>query len=241
MGRRGRRRHHVFRGLLAFCGVCRNAALCRLGLSLRKCLRRLRFLVAARPGRGRVSRAGMHERLATYAHAYRSGGRVERAVADGRLQRAHRRGGSGLDVDRCRHRRRHEEELPAAASDSVRAVVVRGPWQRVMEPLYSRVAMLVAPKRIELREEAVPLPPPGGITVRIRAALTDGTDLKTYRRGHPKMPMPTRFGHEFSGDVFEIADDVTGFACGDAVMCAHTAPCGKCFWCRRDQPELCES
>ncbi len=105
----------------------------------------------------------------------------------------------------------------------------------------SRVAMLVAPKTIELREESVPRPPPGGLVVRVRAALTDGTDLKTYRRGHPKMPMPTRFGHEFSGDVAAIGDGVTDFAVGDAVMCVHTAPCGACFWCLHDQEELCET
>ena len=74
----------------------------------------------------------------------------------------------------------------------------------------------------------------------VRAALTDGTDLKTYRRGHPKMPMPTRFGHEFCGDVAAVGDGVTAFVTGDAVMCAHTAPCGRCFWCRNDQQELCE-
>ncbi len=72
-------------------------------------------------------------------------------------------------------------------------------------------------------------------------ALTDGTDLKTYRRGHPKMPMPTRFGHEFSGDVAAVGDGVSAFAPGDAVMCVHTAPCGECFWCRRAEEELCES
>jgi L-iditol 2-dehydrogenase len=110
-----------------------------------------------------------------------------------------------------------------------------------MEPLSSRVAMLVAPRRIELREEAVPQAPPGGIIVRVRAALTDGTDLKTYRRGHPKMPMPTRFGHEFSGDVAAVAAGVTAFSRGDAVMCVHTAPCGACFWCTHAQEELCES
>jgi L-iditol 2-dehydrogenase len=101
--------------------------------------------------------------------------------------------------------------------------------------------MLVAPKQIELREEPEPQAPPGGIVVRVRAALTDGTDLKTYRRGHPKMPMPTRFGHEFSGDVAAIGAGVTSFAPGDAVMCAHTAPCGECFWCAREQEELCET
>jgi L-iditol 2-dehydrogenase len=104
-----------------------------------------------------------------------------------------------------------------------------------------RVAMLVAPREIALREEAVPQPEPGGIVVRVRTALTDGTDLKTYRRGHPKMPMPTRFGHEFSGDVVAAGPQVTRFRAGDAVMCAHTAPCGTCYWCERGQEELCDS
>jgi L-iditol 2-dehydrogenase len=101
--------------------------------------------------------------------------------------------------------------------------------------------MLLAPKAVALREEPIPQPPPGGIVVRVRAALTDGTDLKTYRRGHPKMPMPTRFGHEFAGDVADVASDVTAFAAGDPVMCVHTGPCGACFWCRHEQPELCET
>ncbi|HEY5425701.1 MAG TPA: alcohol dehydrogenase catalytic domain-containing protein, partial [Candidatus Tumulicola sp.] len=105
----------------------------------------------------------------------------------------------------------------------------------------SRVAILTAPRQIELREEPVPTAPPGGMVVRVRAALTDGTDLKTYRRGHPKMPMPTRFGHEFSGDVAAVGDGVDAFAPGDAVMCAHSAPCGNCFWCAAGQEELCES
>jgi L-iditol 2-dehydrogenase len=105
----------------------------------------------------------------------------------------------------------------------------------------SRVAMLVEPQRIELREEAAPRAEPGGIVVRVRAALTDGTDLKTYRRGHPKMPMPTRFGHEFSGEVAAVGEGVTAFEPGDPVMCVHTAPCGGCFWCRNAQEELCES
>jgi L-iditol 2-dehydrogenase len=101
-------------------------------------------------------------------------------------------------------------------------------------------AVLVEPGRIELCERPIPRPSPGGMVVRVRAALTDGTDLKAYRRGHPRMPAPTPFGHEFSGDVAAVADDVTNFAVGDAVMCVHTAPCGTCFWCARRQEELCE-
>jgi L-iditol 2-dehydrogenase len=101
--------------------------------------------------------------------------------------------------------------------------------------------MLVAPRTIEVREESVGEPSDGAILVRVRAALTDGTDLKTYRRGHPLMPMPTRFGHEFSGDVVTVGKGVSDWTAGDAVACVHSAPCGRCFWCLRDEEELCES
>jgi L-iditol 2-dehydrogenase len=104
-----------------------------------------------------------------------------------------------------------------------------------------RSAILVEPKRIELRGVPMPQPAAGAIVVRVRAALTDGTDLKAYRRGHPQMPMPTPFGHEFSGDVAAVGDGVTKLAVGDAVMSVHSAPCNRCYWCDRQQHELCES
>jgi L-iditol 2-dehydrogenase len=100
-------------------------------------------------------------------------------------------------------------------------------------------AYLVAPATIELRDEPDPVPGPGEVVVRVRAALTDGTDLKAYRRGHPQMPMPTRFGHEFAGDVAAVGAGVTAFAPGDAVMAVHSAPCGACWWCAHDEAELC--
>ena len=54
------------------------------------------------------------------------------------------------------------------------------------------------------------------------------------------MPMPTRFGHEFCGDVIAVGEGVEGFSIGDAVMSVHSAPCMRCAWCRRGQHELCE-
>ncbi len=102
-----------------------------------------------------------------------------------------------------------------------------------------RAAVLLRPGTIELQDVPVPEAPPGGLVVRVRTALTDGTDFKAYRRGHPRMPMPTPFGHEFSGDV--AASNNSSFAAGDAVMCVHTAPCGQCYWCKRGQEELCET
>ncbi len=94
-----------------------------------------------------------------------------------------------------------------------------------------------------IRVDCVPDPQPGDgdVVVRVQAALTCGTDLKAYRRGHPKMPCPTPFGHEFAGDIVEVGRGVDGFAIGDAVMSANTGPCGACFFCIRSQENLCES
>jgi L-iditol 2-dehydrogenase len=55
----------------------------------------------------------------------------------------------------------------------------------------------------DLRLEEVPDPEPGAgdVLVRVEVALTDGTDLKTFRRGHPVLlgDPPSPFGHEFCG------------------------------------------
>jgi L-iditol 2-dehydrogenase len=55
----------------------------------------------------------------------------------------------------------------------------------------------------DIRVEDVPRPDPGpgDVLVQVEVALTDGTDLKTYRRGHPLLlgDPPSPFGHEFCG------------------------------------------
>ena len=77
--------------------------------------------------------------------------------------------------------------------------------------------------------------------MRIAAALTCGTDLKAWRRGHPKIPLPSPFGHEFSGIVSAVGEGVDAFREGDAVMAVHSAPCGACFYCGAGQENLCDS
>ena len=87
----------------------------------------------------------------------------------------------------------------------------------------------------DLRLEDVPRPEPvaaGDVLVQVEVALTDGTDLKAFRRGHPVLlgPPPSPFGHEFCGvDV----------ATGRRVVAANSAPCGACDACRRGQETLC--
>ncbi|MBW4043674.1 MAG: alcohol dehydrogenase catalytic domain-containing protein [Acidobacteria bacterium] len=96
----------------------------------------------------------------------------------------------------------------------------------------------------DLRVESVPVPTagPGEIVVRVAAALTCGTDLKVYRRGyHARMlKPPIAFGHELAGTVEQIGEGVTKFQPGDRVVALNSAPCGECFYCRRNQENLCD-
>ncbi len=101
--------------------------------------------------------------------------------------------------------------------------------------------VLISPGHLEMQEVERPEAGPGEVVLKVEAALTCGTDLKAFRRGHPKMPMPTLFGHEFSGTVEEVGSDVDRFNVGDQVMSVHSAPCNNCFFCLREQQNLCES
>src|SRR5512145_2227707 len=87
----------------------------------------------------------------------------------------------------------------------------------------------------DLRLEDVPDPVAGDgdLLLQVEVALTDGTDLKSFRRGHPVLlgPPPSPFWHEVCGiDV----------ATGRRVVPANSAPCGACAACARGQETLCE-
>lgn len=102
-------------------------------------------------------------------------------------------------------------------------------------------AILTNPETIEVKEIPTPKPSAGELLIKIKAALTCGTDLKAFLRGHPMIPMPGRFGHEFSGVIAERGKDVTGFKAGDEIMAVHSAPCLKCRYCRKRLFNLCEN
>jgi L-iditol 2-dehydrogenase len=102
-----------------------------------------------------------------------------------------------------------------------------------------RAAFLLSPGRMELREVPVPRPGPGEVLLRVEAALTCGTDLKTFQRGHARLPVPAPFGHELAGVVAAVGAGVTAFAPGDATANVPTAPCGACARCAAGRENLC--
>ena len=105
-----------------------------------------------------------------------------------------------------------------------------------------KAVLYYGPENIKYEETMIKPLDKGEILVKIGAALTCGTDVKTYRRGHPVLikNIPSGFGHEFAGTVEKISEGVTNVKVGDRVVCANSAPCGECFYCRRGEYNLCE-
>jgi L-iditol 2-dehydrogenase len=90
-----------------------------------------------------------------------------------------------------------------------------------------------APGDLRVEDVPDPEPGPGDVLVRVEVALTDSTDLKAFRRGHPVLlaETPSPFGHEFCGVEVET---------GRRVVAANSAPCGACAACTRGDETLCE-
>lgn len=106
-----------------------------------------------------------------------------------------------------------------------------------------KAVLYYGPQNIKYEETMIKPLAEGEILVKVESALTCGTDVKTFRRGHPVLikEIPSGFGHEFAGVVHKIGKNVTKFKIGDRVVAANSAPCGECFYCKREEYNLCEN
>ena len=93
---------------------------------------------------------------------------------------------------------------------------------------------------VELTTILVPDPGKGEVLVRVKACGVCHTDLH-YREGSINNDFPFLLGHEASGIVESVGEDVTSVQPGDFVILAWRAPCGSCRSCARGYPWYCFS
>jgi len=106
-----------------------------------------------------------------------------------------------------------------------------------------RAAMFYEPGDVRIEDVPVPEPGPGGVLVRIGAALTCGTDVKTYWRGHPTLitETPSPFGHEFGGTITAVGEGVESWRTGTRAVAANSAPCNRCYYDKVGDQSMCEN
>lgn len=109
-------------------------------------------------------------------------------------------------------------------------------------PPMMQAAMLYGPEQVSIETLPVPAIRDHEVLVRIATATTCGTDLKVFLRGgHARMIRPPAlFGHEWSGTIAAVGAQVRDFTVGMRVVGHNSAPCGRCYYCIHNLPNLCD-
>lgn len=84
---------------------------------------------------------------------------------------------------------------------------------------------------------------PGELVLRNQVCGVCGTDVHIYHGepGSADVNPPVVLGHEYSGEVVEVGEGVTGFAVGDHVTVDPNIYCGHCAYCQNGKKQLCPS
>jgi L-iditol 2-dehydrogenase len=106
-----------------------------------------------------------------------------------------------------------------------------------------KAAMLHGVKDLRVEDVEVPRVEAGEVLVKVNAATTCGTDLKILQRGYVErvIKLPTIFGHEWAGEVAEVAADLDWPVKGMRVRAGNSAPCLHCAMCQKGNYNLCEN
>lgn len=107
-----------------------------------------------------------------------------------------------------------------------------------------RVAALVGPEKIQLKDFEVPAPEPGAVVLKVHRANVCGSDVHAYHYESPALRQAV-LGHEFVGEIVALGDGVTqDFAGetvreGDRVVVVYFQACRRCAGCRKGRFSLC--
>jgi L-iditol 2-dehydrogenase len=92
---------------------------------------------------------------------------------------------------------------------------------------------------IELQDIPEPSITPDEVMIEVKAAGICGSDLKIWHDHHPYWP-PVTLGHEFSGEIVEVGNEVKNWTVGDRVVAMpHTRSCGRCALCLSGNIHIC--
>jgi len=115
--------------------------------------------------------------------------------------------------------------------------------EKIPVPSKMTAAVLYGSEDLRIEQIDVPALALDEVLLRVRLALTDGTDLKVWKRGYHAMMIqpPAVFGHEVVGEIVAMGKRVDPkWRLGTRVIAANSAPCFRCYQCRRGQENLCE-
>ncbi|GAA5065917.1 NADPH:quinone reductase-like Zn-dependent oxidoreductase [Thermocatellispora tengchongensis] len=97
------------------------------------------------------------------------------------------------------------------------------------------------PEAVRIEEVPDPVPGPGQVLVRLRAAGLNRADVIIREGGFPEAPCPIILGVEGAGEVADPGDRAYGLEAGQKVLLSPMIVCGACAACRAGADNACPS
>jgi len=109
-------------------------------------------------------------------------------------------------------------------------------------PTTMRASVLTSPNTLRLKTLETPIPDPDQVLVKVAAVGVCGSDVHYYKHGRIGdfvVSGPLILGHELSGTIVAVGDQVDPSRVGQRVSIEPQRPCGRCRQCRLGQYNLC--
>ena len=104
-----------------------------------------------------------------------------------------------------------------------------------------KALLLTEYKQFEFTEVPAPEIGPGDVLIKVSACGICGSDIHGMDGSSGRRIPPLIMGHEASGVIEAVGDEVVGWQPGDRVTFDSTISCGECFFCRRGEINLCDN
>lgn len=96
--------------------------------------------------------------------------------------------------------------------------------------------------KMKLLEIETPVPKDKEVLVKVIYTGICGTDIHGFKGEYDRLKTPLVLGHEFSGVVESVGENVTDVQVGDLVTSETTfATCGECESCQNKEYNLCQN
>lgn len=99
---------------------------------------------------------------------------------------------------------------------------------------------LTAYKEFEFGDAPEPLAAPGEVIIRVRACGICGSDVHGMDGSSGRRIPPIIMGHEASGVIESVGENVTDWQKGDRVTFDSMIYCGECGFCKSGRTNLCD-
>jgi L-iditol 2-dehydrogenase len=105
---------------------------------------------------------------------------------------------------------------------------------------FMKALILSEYEKLDLVDMQKPQPGEDDLLIRVQACGICGSDVHGYDGSTGRRLPPIVMGHEAAGIVEAAGGGVEDFRPGDHVTFDSTVFCGRCFYCRRGQVNLCD-